>query len=148
MSTGNAHTGYIVDEFPVRPFLFREGDGRQHHPDRDDLSSDQDETGDEQRRALLCSVCQAPITTARERLEKKSKHLHTFFNPAGIVYEIGCFRNAPGCLVYGRPSSEFSWFSSYDWQVVFCRRCGQHLGWKFSAADAFFGLIVNKLTEN
>ena len=148
MTTGNVHTGYFGDDFPPWPLLLREGDGHQHRPGRDELSADQDETDDEQRRTLRCSACQAPITSVHARLQKQGRHLHTFFNPAGIVYEIGCFRNAPGCLVYGRPSSEFSWFSGYHWQVVYCRSCGQHLGWKFSGADEFFGLIVNKLTEN
>ncbi len=148
MSTGNAYTGSLGDDFPARLLLFREGDGHQHHRDQDDLTSDQDDIDDEQRRALLCSACRAPITSARQRFEKQGKHLHTFFNPAGVVYEIGCFRKAPGCLVYGRPSGEFSWFSGYHWQVVYCLRCGQHLGWKFSAADEFFGLIVSKLTES
>jgi hypothetical protein len=74
--------------------------------------------------------------------------LHTFFNPAGIVYEIGCFRNAPGCMTYGPPSLEFAWFSGYSWQVVCCRSCQEHLGWIFYADDEFFGLIINKLREN
>lgn len=148
MSTGKAGAVYSGDDFSARLLLFREGDGGRHRPDRDHLIHDQDEPDDEQHRALLCSSCQAPITTAKERDQKQSKHLHTFFNPAGIVYEIGCFRKAPGCLVYGRPSTEFSWFSGYFWQIVYCRRCGQHLGWKFSGADEFFGLIVNRLTEN
>ena len=68
-------------------------------------------------------------------------------NPAGIVYEIGCFRRAPGCLPFGPSSGEFAWFSGYIWQVVYCRGCQQHLGWMFSGEDRFFGLIVNKLAE-
>jgi hypothetical protein len=148
MSTGNAYAGYCGDDFWVPPLFFREGDGRRHRPDWENFADDRDAADDEQHRALLCSSCQAPITTPKERHQKQNKHLHTFFNPAGIVYEIGCFRKAPGCLAYGRPSSEFSWFSGYCWQIAYCRRCGQHLGWKFSGEDEFFGLIVKKLTEN
>lgn len=111
-----------------------------------DRSAD-DESADEQRRALLCRTCSTPITTDRQRIDKQGKHLHTFFNPAGIVYEIGCFRSAPGCMTYGPPSSEFAWFSGYSWQIVCCRSCQEHLGWVFRGDDEFFGLIVRKLKE-
>ncbi len=148
MNMGNINAGYSGNDFPARPLLLREGIRGQRRHDPDYLTDDQDDAADERHRALLCSACRTPITSAGERHEKQNKHLHTFFNPAGIVYEIGCFRKAPGCLVYGRPSTEFSWFSGYCWQIVYCRRCGQHLGWKFSGVDEFFGLIVKKLTEN
>lgn len=111
-------------------------------------SSVDDESDNEQSRALVCRICSIPITTEKQRIEKEGKHLHTFFNPAGVVYEIGCFRNAPGCQTYGPPSSEFAWFSGYSWQVVCCRSCQEHLGWIFNADDEFFGLIIKKLKEN
>ena len=109
----------------------------------------EDESENQGEKALVCTLCQTPITSRKEQIEKEGKHLHTFFNPAGIVYEIGCFKNAPGGLVYGPVSNEFAWFSEYSWQVVYCNRCLEHLGWKFSAGgDVFFGLIVNRLQEN
>lgn len=121
--------------------------GSKENTDRDNLSIEKDESEKEPQKGLLCRVCHLLITTSRESLEKDGKHLHTFFNPAGIVYEIGCFRRAPGCLVYGAPSSEFAWFGGYSWQIVHCRSCQQHLGWMFSGEDRFFGLVVNKLIE-
>lgn len=122
--------------------------GAKESPDRGSLTIEEDESEKEQQKGLVCRVCQLLITTSKERLEKEGKHLHTFFNPAGIVYEIGCFRRAPGCLEFGGQSSEFAWFGGYSWQVVYCRSCQQHLGWKFSGEDQFFGLIVNTLTES
>ncbi len=116
-------------------------------PGRDSLSIEEDESEKEEQKGLLCRRCHLLITSARERLEKDGSHLHTFFNPAGIVYEIGCFRNAPGCLPFGPSSTEFAWFSGYSWQVVYCRGCQQHLGWRFAGEDRFYGLIVNKLAE-
>lgn len=107
-----------------------------------------DETENDQEKALLCLICSAPITTAAQRIEKRGKHLHTFFNPAGIVYEIGCFQEAPGCLVYGPGSTEFAWFAGHSWRIVYCSECLEHLGWIFSGAEgSFFGLIVNRLRE-
>lgn len=133
--------------FSVEPIslLFR---GQSDAPGATPDSSIDDETDNEQSRALLCRICLLPITTRKQRIEKEGKHLHTFFNPAGIVYEIGCFRNAPGCRTYGPLSSEFAWFTGYSWQVVCCCSCQEHLGWRFLKDDEFFGLIVKKLVEN
>ena len=144
MMHGEAHpgcSGYIPVEAAI---LCR---GTEERPGRDSLTTEKDEHESKDQKAILCKFCQLPITSSRERLEKDGKHQHTFFNPAGIVYEIGCFRRAPGCLAYGPPSNEFAWFKGYSWQVVYCRSCQQHLGWLFSGDDAFFGLIANKLVE-
>ena len=134
----------VIDPVP-NVMLFRE---KSESPGLTRDRSTRDESENEQSRALLCRTCSIPITTEKQRIEKQEKHLHTFFNPAGVVYEIGCFRNAPGCLTYGPLSTEFAWFSGYSWQVVCCRSCQEHLGWKFNADDEFFGLIVKKLKEN
>jgi len=126
--------------------LFYRGESQSPGAVRD--LSVEDETERAQRRGLLCRACSIPVTTEKERIEKEGRHLHTFFNPAGIVYEIGCFRSAPGCLSSGPPSSEFAWFSGYSWQVACCRNCQEHLGWIFRGEDEFYGLIVKKLKEN
>ncbi|MGI9536412.1 MAG: cereblon family protein [Desulfocapsaceae bacterium] len=144
MIDGETYPGYSTPGSLSGVLLFR---GIKDNPDRDNLSTEKDESDKEQQKGLLCRVCHQLITTSKESLEKDGKHLHTFFNPAGIVYEIGCFRRAPGCLPFGAPSSEFAWFGGYSWQVVYCRSCQQHLGWRFSGEDRFYGLVVNKLTE-
>lgn len=131
---------------PVPATLLFRGESEAPGVTRD--SSIEDESDNEQSRALLCRTCLIPITTEKQRIEKEGKHLHTFFNPAGIVYEIGCFRSAPGCLTYGSSSSEFTWFTGYIWQFVCCSSCQEHLGWKFDADDEFFGLIIKKLKES
>lgn len=131
---------------PLPPTLLFRGGSEAPGVTRD--SSTRDESDNEQSRALLCRTCSIPITTEKQRIEKEGKHFHTFFNPAGIVYEIGCFRSAPGCLTYGPQSTEFAWFTGYKWQVVCCSSCQDHLGWKFDADDEFFGLIIKKLKEN
>ena len=142
MIDGETYPGFSGPDSLSGALLFR---GAKDNPDRDNLSIEKDESEKEQQRGLLCRACHLLITTSRESLEKDGKHLHTFFNPAGIVYEIACFRRAPGCLASGAPSSEFAWFGGYSWQIVYCRGCQQHLGWKFSGEDRFFGLVVNRL---
>ena len=73
-------------------------------------------------------------------------HIHTFFNPAGIVYEICCFRKAEGCAVHGDATAEFAWFAGSHWQYAVCGACQEHLGWFFTTpGESFFGLIRNRL---
>jgi hypothetical protein len=97
---------------------------------------------------LICSHCSAAITTSKQAISLNGQHQHTFFNPAGIVFEIRCFRQAPGCEVNGKPTIEFSWFDGYSWQFATCSSCLAQLGWFFMSAkdkDPFFGLISSKV---
>lgn len=111
-----------------------------------------DETSGEERKdddpQILCKVCNLPITAPKFSIAVDSHHSHTFFNPAGIVFEIGCFSKAPGCGITGGPSREFSWFSGTAWSTVACNSCLVHLGWLFEGRESpFFGLILNRLIE-
>lgn len=120
----------------------RRGPGQQPETDTTDDGLDH------QGRALLCRACGLPITRASVAIPKNGAHEHTFFNPAGIVFLLGCFARAPGCLVHGPPSTEFSWFTGHCWQFATCAGCLGHLGWFFSGAeDSFFGLILDRLVE-
>jgi len=121
---------------------------RQEDGGADILTLEKDKDRQEAEKGLRCKVCGLVITNNRERCSRGGRHLHTFFNPAGIVYEIGCFQKAPGCHAYGPASDEFAWFAGYRWRVVYCAECIEHLGWYFTAGqDGFFGLIVNRLRE-
>ncbi|MDQ7032975.1 MAG: cereblon family protein [Desulfonauticus sp.] len=95
---------------------------------------------------ILCAVCKNVITSKRFRQEVQGKHCHCFFNPHGLIFEIGCFSQAPGVFCLPEKSAEFSWFPPYAWQISSCSVCKTHLGWKFShEQDFFFGLILNRL---
>ncbi len=109
-------------------------------------SSPADEPESETEKAVLCRSCRAVITGLNREIPIHGKHLHTFFNPAGIVYEIRCFSQASGCMNHGPPTDEFTWFAGYTWQYTVCATCRDHLGWFYnSSADCFFGLINSKL---
>ena len=100
----------------------------------------------EQKKYLLCRACSMKITSMESGVSVNGGHEHTFFNPQGIVFEICCFAEAPGALVYGRPTTEFSWFKGYSWSFSICRGCNAHLGWFFEReGNNFFGLIINRL---
>lgn len=100
-------------------------------------------------RRLLCATCGHRITSEGERISVLGSHEHRFFNPAGFLFHIGCFRNAPGCLTAGQPTTEFTWFPGFAWRHALCGGCSQHLGWCFTSAEAsaFFGLVLNRLIE-
>ena len=98
---------------------------------------------------LACAACRTPITRKRYRIARAGQHTHVFFNPHGLIFEIGCFSSAGGCCQTGEPSSEFTWFPGYAWQITLCTACGLHLGWRFNSpdGDGFYGFILGCLLE-
>ena len=96
---------------------------------------------------ILCRQCLNVITSSAERIEIDGLHQHTFANPHGIVFEIGCFRNVKGCGHAGSFSVEFSWFKGFSWRIAVCIMCLAHLGWLFASpdSDSFHGLILDRL---
>jgi hypothetical protein len=95
---------------------------------------------------FLCQVCQHPITSHENKIEVNGQHAHVLSNPCGIVFEIGCFSGAAGCVNYGPSTSEHTWFVGYSWRFALCANCLTHLGWFFqSESDSFYGLILKKL---
>ncbi len=97
-------------------------------------------------RRLRCRVCRAVVTTEGHRIEVEGGHVHRRVNPAGFEFEFGCFDAAPGAVVLGEPTAEFSWFAGYTWEYAICRTCKAHLGWFFDGASPrFYALILNRL---
>lgn len=100
--------------------------------------------------SIKCSACRSKVTEASARAEIDGRHRHTFFNPHGLVFDIGCFSRAAGCAPVSPPTTEFTWFPGYAWRIVVCRSCGVHLGWSYhseSGGGTFFGLILDLLVE-
>lgn len=96
---------------------------------------------------ILCRQCLQVITHPSERTEVQGSHEHTFANPAGILFQIGCFRSAVGCTQVSPPTDEFSWFRGFSWRITVCSTCLTHLGWLFVSPGgrSFHGLILNRL---
>lgn len=119
---------------------FQRDCGRGSDPD---LTESEDAGG---RALLQCAFCSHAITSEAECIAINGEHRHTFFNPAGIVYELRCFQRASGCTVSDEMTADFSWFAGYVWSLAFCSNCRSHLGWYFSSSDpSFFGLIGKNL---
>ena len=98
-------------------------------------------------RPLCCHACGQVITSAAARRPVAGAEVHERTNPAGYRYCFGCFSTAPGCATIGEPEGEHSWFAGCAWRLALCGACGEHLGWHFSGADDFFGLILDRLTQ-
>jgi len=110
-------------------------------------NKEQEETGEDR---LLCRQCLHPITKGSSRLLKNGQHVHSFSNPAGITFRIGCFSAASGCRLSGPKIASYSWFAGFTWQLALCDNCQRHLGWHFDSAapDRFFGLILANLVPS
>ena len=99
---------------------------------------------------LYCVNCLASITSYDQRVSINSLHTHTFVNPAGLSFTIGCFSSSPGCTFHGEPTSLHSWFPGYLWNYADCSNCRNHLGWQFTDLNGnscFSGLILDRLTD-
>ena len=103
----------------------------------------------DEREAIWCRACGAAVTARRYVIDVDGQHAHIFFNPAGVLYEIGCFSAAPGCTPAGRPTTEFSLFAGHAWRYAHCAVCGAHLGWQFLDAygAGFWGLVLERLLD-
>jgi len=125
---------------------FQVFDEQTYHKIQDKLSEQLKKQNQEER--LICRICNNVITYSKLMIEIDGHHQHTFVNPEGIIFEIGCFSEAKGCLNRGVPTSHFSWFPGYSWRFSFCTSCQVHIGWQYLSDqnNAFFGLILNKLS--
>ena len=112
------------------------------------LQSPEEETR-RKRVDLLCKACRNPVTRSDYRIAVAGKHQHVFFNPHGIVFEVGCFSRADGAVASGTATLEFTWFDGYAWSIAVCGACLDHLGWLYrsESGSGFYGLIVTKLVE-
>ena len=103
----------------------------------------------EEEEYIICRQCRQAITRPVERISLQGSHQHTFANPHGIVFEVGCFKDVTTCGYAGAATDEFSWFAGYSWRLCFCSMCLTHLGWIFSShsGDFFHALILDRIIQ-
>ena len=129
---------------------FRVPPEKEDKNDAPRLAEDEaEEETPEEEPLILCRQCRQAITAPADRMALQGSHKHTFANPHGVVFEIGCFKNARGCGYAGPLTDEFSWFAGYHWRICFCTMCLTHLGWLFvsGGGEMFHGLILDRLIE-
>ncbi len=96
---------------------------------------------------ITCKTCGHVITHVAAKREAGGRHVHMRLNPSAFAFIFGCFSSAPGCVVHGTPTEEATWFAGCRWQYAHCAKCLTHLGWAFSGADSFFGLLLERLVD-
>jgi len=96
-------------------------------------------------KTLVCRRCGHAICSQHDAIELAASHVHTRLNPMSVLFRFGCYALAPGARVSGEPSSEHVWFAGCRWQYAHCSSCKAHLGWAFSGAHQFFGLVLDRL---
>lgn len=100
--------------------------------------------------AYYCVRCGAFVTRGRFGIRMNGEHEHVVFNPAGILFRVMCFSDAPGAVAVGNASDQFTWFKGFTWRIALCKGCGVHMGWMYEGTGApavFFGLIRPMLVE-
>lgn len=98
-------------------------------------------------RVYRCAACAHEITRGCWEMAVEGAHERAFFNPAGRVFRVLCFKEAPGAAGVDPATAEFTWFRGCAWRLAVCRGCATHLGWRYETADSvFFGLIKPALT--
>ena len=134
----------------VSAYLLRPQPDKQNKETLENAAEDEhQEKESDSEKYILCRQCLQVITSPTERIAVQGSHQHTFANPHGIIYEIGCFKSVIGCGYAGPASDEFSWFRGFSWRVAVCAMCLTHVGWLFisSSSDSFNGLILDRLLE-
>ena len=135
---------------PLPHKAFQVLDDKQLEALRKKLAQEEEESEEEKEKAIRCKGCGCKITTAEKRIEMNGRHKHIFNNPAGYVFEIGCFSSAEGCANQGMPTMEFTWFPGFAWRFALCGNCHMHLGWLYQSGggNSFYGLVLDNLVED
>lgn len=111
-------------------------------------SSPVENAAERARPRISCLACGGFVADPRDRVSVNGAHAHSFINPAGIIFRVGCFATTPGARAAGAATHHWTWFPGFAWRAALCTRCGAHLGWCFDSADAsFVALILDRVIE-
>uniref|UniRef100_A0A1B6E425 Protein cereblon n=2 Tax=Clastoptera arizonana TaxID=38151 RepID=A0A1B6E425_9HEMI len=102
---------------------------------------------------LCCKHCRVQIGSHKDVFSMSVEGPQgTYVNPGGYIHETLTLYQVESVIVFGTPSTDFSWFPGYAWSLAKCERCHIHLGWKFTATSnklmpkQFWGLCRSSLT--
>lgn len=92
---------------------------------------------------VACAACRSFVADHRARIPVDGAHSHSFINPAGLIFRVSCFAEAPGVVSVGEEDRYFTWFAGFAWRVGLCRACGAHLGWSYRRVDSMFVALID-----
>lgn len=85
---------------------------------------------------LRCCECDVELAHAKDVINMSEEGIAALFvNPHGYVHDMVTLRKVSAVTDEGAPTAEHSWFHGYAWQLSYCERCLQHVGWCFSAVQ-------------
>lgn len=98
---------------------------------------------------VYCDACAQPVARKADATSVNGSHAHHCTNPYGIRFHVGCYADALGCDLSGRPTSADSWFPGFHWRLATCSGCHAHLGWYFERGqEYFYGLILDRIRQS
>ncbi|XP_016961117.1 protein cereblon [Drosophila biarmipes] len=111
---------------------------------------------------FFCRYCNSSLAHCADLFAMSKHGVQTqYCNPEGYIHETNTvYRVMSHAIGYsGEPSTKFSWFPGYQWHIILCKFCAQHVGWEFKAVQPnltprlFFGLAgssvrIGKASEN
>jgi hypothetical protein len=102
-----------------------------------------------QKDLVYCGTCSHVVARKADTLTVNGSHAHDFVNPYGIRFHVGCFAEALGCTISGKPTAADTWFPGFHWRLASCAECRMHLGWYFDRdAEYFYGLILDRIQHD
>ncbi|XP_055587816.1 protein cereblon-like [Uranotaenia lowii] len=99
--------------------------------------------------AFCCKKCDRRIANYADMFAMSKQGVSSSYcNPSGFVHEtLTVYRTVVRTVrTSTKPSTDFSWFPGYSWQIAICNACNNHVGWKFIATrrgykpKKFYGL--------
>ncbi|XP_034113314.1 protein cereblon isoform X1 [Drosophila albomicans] len=102
-----------------------------------------------QESLFYCRYCNSSLASCSDLFAMSKHGVQTqYCNSGGYIHETNTvYRVISHAIGYsGEPSTEFSWFPGYQWHIIICKFCAQHVGWEFKAVEpnlapkVFFGL--------
>ena len=91
---------------------------------------------------IRCRRCGAALAPRCARIDLSPD---IFVSPDGAVFALVGVRVAPGCTAIGTPTTYWTWFPGCAWQAALCRGCGEQVGWAYTGASTFAGLIKDRV---
>lgn len=103
----------------------------------------------EPHRVLRCRACSVEVADPRDAAAPDGGPTRrTFFNPAGVVFDLWLLSAVRNAVVTGAPTDEFTWFPGRPWQFLHCGGCGRQLGWRWLGEGTFYGLVASEVRED
>lgn len=91
----------------------------------------------EQSNILCCRNCGETLAQQSDIFSMSREGPQgSYVNPGGYVHETLTLYKVKNVLYSGTPSTEYSWFPGYAWQICQCNYCDSHLGWRFTASSS------------